>query len=69
MGFSKSWIHSVWSTKDRVKILEKEFRYLLFDHIKANGIKKGIQVDCVNGYVEHVHCLFRQDKRIASTGK
>ncbi len=24
-----------------------------------NAMKKGILMDCVNGHIEHIHCLFR----------
>lgn len=38
-------------------MLLDSFRYLLFDHIKENAKKKGIYLDRVNGYLDHVHCL------------
>jgi REP element-mobilizing transposase RayT len=30
---------------------------MLFTHIKQNGKEKGIHIDRVNGYIDHVHCL------------
>lgn len=53
------WIHAIWSTKDRQRILYKSFRYKLFRHIKDYAIEKGIQLDIINGVEDHVHCLFR----------
>ena len=32
-------------------------RPLLFEHIKQNAKAKGIYLDRVNGYFEHIHCL------------
>ena len=59
MPFVKIWIHAVWSTKNRKPILTSEARPVLFSHIHENAIKKGILWDCVNGHLEHVHCMFR----------
>ena len=59
MPFVKIWIHAVWTTKNRQPILEKKVRPQLFEHIHQNALKKEILMDCVNGYIEHVHCLFR----------
>lgn len=53
------WLHAVWSTKDRKRILGKSFRFKLFEHIKEYSIEKGIQLDIINGVEDHIHCLFR----------
>lgn len=57
MPFIQIWIHLVWATKNREPLLTKDVRQKLFNHIKENGIAKGIYVDFVNGYADHVHCL------------
>lgn len=57
MPFIKIWVHLVWATKNREPLLTKDVRQKLFNHIKENGIAKGIYVDFVNGYADHVHCL------------
>jgi putative transposase len=57
MSFVKIWVHSVWGTKNHERILEKEIRPKLFQHIKQNAKEKNIYVDFVNGYFDHVHCL------------
>jgi len=59
MPFVKIWIHAVWATKNRKKLLNKEIRLAVFEHIHKNALKKEILMDCVNGHIEHVHCLFR----------
>ena len=57
MSYTKIGVHYVWATKSRKPILTKEIRNLLFDHIKQNAVLKGIHLDRINGYEEHVHCL------------
>lgn len=53
------WLHAVWSTKDRVKVLGKSFRFKVFKHIKDYASENGIQLDIINGVEDHVHCLFK----------
>ncbi|MEZ5428995.1 MAG: IS200/IS605 family transposase [Pyrinomonadaceae bacterium] len=57
MPFVKVWIHFVWSTKNREPFLNKEIRPQVFRRIRENAQKKGIFLDHINGYVDHVHCL------------
>lgn len=59
MPFVKIWIHAVWATKRREKLLIKKIRQNVFEHIHQNALKKEIFMDCVNGHIDHVHCLFR----------
>ena len=57
MGYIKIWVHLVWTTKRREPFLVKEIRRDIFSHIRENADKKGIYIDFINGYLEHVHCL------------
>jgi len=57
MSFVKIWVHAVWGTKNHRKILLKEQRIELFQHIRDNAKKKGILIDFINGHLDHVHCL------------
>lgn len=57
MSFVKIWIHAVWATKNAEPLLEKSIRKKLYPHILQNAKEKGIHIDFINGYVEHVHCL------------
>lgn len=57
MSYVKSWIHAVWGTKDRSPVLSKDIRLKLFPHMKENAKAKGMYIDFINGYFEHVHCL------------
>jgi putative transposase len=57
MPYIKAWFHLVWATKNRYPFLKKEIRQTVFNHVKENAKLKGIYLDCVNGYTEHIHCL------------
>jgi putative transposase len=57
MSYVKIWIHAVWGTKNRERILSKEIKQQLFQHIRENGKGKNIYIDFINGDMDHVHCL------------
>jgi putative transposase len=58
MPFVKVYIHFVWCTKKRKKLLlTPEIRKTVWKHIKANAKEKGIYIDQINGYEEHCHAL------------
>jgi len=59
MSYVKIWIHAVWTVKNRLPLINQESRHLLFDHIKTNALSKNILMETVNGYNNHIHCLFR----------
>jgi putative transposase len=50
-------VHVVWGTKNREPVLTGEKRKLLFEHIRSNAKMKGIYIDTLGGYTDHVHCL------------
>jgi REP element-mobilizing transposase RayT len=57
MPYINIWIHAVWATKNRYPYLSKKIRKNIFQHIRKNAHEKGIHLDVVNGYTDHVHCL------------
>ncbi len=57
MAFVKIMIHAVWGTKNREPYLTEDIRPLVVSHIKENARSKGLFIDTVNGYTEHLHCL------------
>ncbi|MFZ4413487.1 MAG: transposase [Bacteroidales bacterium] len=69
MSFTKIWIHSVWGTKNHEPLLQKEIRHVMFNHIRENAIAKGIKIDFINGYTNHIHVLFllNADLTVAKT--
>jgi REP element-mobilizing transposase RayT len=64
MSFVKVWVHAVWGTKHREPVLIKEKRDVLFRHIKDNALSKNVYIDCINGHLDHVHCLFELNAEI-----
>ena len=57
MPWIKVWIHFVWSTAEHFPYLNDEIRKDVFAHIRDNARSKGIFIDMINGFVDHVHCL------------
>jgi putative transposase len=53
------YIHAIWCTSGRQKILTAISRKVLFPYIKQYAANKGIQLILVNGIEDHVHCLFK----------
>ncbi len=65
MSWVRVWIHLVFTTKNKDKLLTtKQIRNKLFEHIKQNAKKKGIFLDAVNGSDDHVHCLISLSKEL-----
>lgn len=69
MAYTKVWIHAVWGTKDRHPFLTKEIRSAVISHILQNAKTKDIYIKNLNGYSEHLHCLFglNADSSISKT--
>jgi putative transposase len=57
MSYVKNWIHCVWGTKNRIPFLGREIRKTIHDHIKTNAKERGIFIDILDGYSNHIHCL------------
>jgi len=57
MSFVNIWVHAVWGTKNRIEILEYDLRGILCHHIKKNAMEKGILIDTIDGYKDHLHAL------------
>ncbi len=68
MPYTKIWIHLVWATKDRLPLLTDPIRQRIFSHIKSNAANKGICLDTIGGYTDHVHALIqlRGDQSVAN---
>jgi REP element-mobilizing transposase RayT len=57
MPYLKIWIHLVWATKDRQPLIQHAWKVDLHTHIRENATEKGIHLDFINGYSEHIHAL------------
>lgn len=58
-SYSSLWVHLIWTTKNRVPMLHKNFRIELFKYMKQHAQQKDVIVDTINGVEDHVHCLVR----------
>lgn len=59
MSYVIIWVHAVWGTKNRYPYLTEHVRPHVIRHILENCGKKKIQPDSLDGYHDHLHCLFR----------
>ncbi|OGV08814.1 MAG: IS200/IS605 family transposase [Stygiobacter sp.] len=57
MPMIKIWIHLIWATKNRDKLIAKELKPKLIEHIKSNAKQKEIWIDSVNCVSDHIHLL------------
>ncbi len=57
MSFIKIWVHLIWTTKNSQPLLTKNIRQQVFRHICENAQVKNIDIDFINGHVDHLHCL------------
>ena len=57
MSYVKIWVHAVWCTKNRNRILLKDSKDQIIQHIRQNAKEKGIYIDSINGDLDHLHCL------------
>jgi REP element-mobilizing transposase RayT len=59
MPYVSIWIHCVWGTISRVPFMIQEKKHEIISHIRANTSTKGICIDFLNGFAEHLHCLLK----------
>jgi len=59
--YHKIWLHYIWSTKNREKIITKDFIKELIPHFKEYGEENNIYIDTINAVSEHAHALIRID--------
>ena len=57
MPFIKVWIHFIWSTKNREKLISKKLKPELLSHIKDNAKSKEIYIDTIECVSDHIHIL------------
>jgi len=57
-AYTRIWIHAIWSTKNKRKIINGTLEPILYDFLKNQLIELGCPVRIINGMPEHIHCLF-----------
>jgi putative transposase len=58
MPFVKIFIHAVWGTKNRYPFLKPPILGKVCHHILNNAKEKNIYIIALNGFDDHLHCLF-----------
>jgi putative transposase len=57
MPFVKIWIHLIWSTKNRERLIVQDLKPVLLDHLLVNAKRKDIWIDSINCVSDHIHVL------------
>ena len=57
MSFVRIWVHAVFSTQNYEPYLSSEIRRGLIEHIHANCREKGIFLESIGGWSDHLHLL------------
>jgi REP element-mobilizing transposase RayT len=57
MAYVRNWLHCVWGTKNRIPFITLQNKKEIIAHIRENAKDKGIYIDFINGYSEHIHCI------------
>jgi REP element-mobilizing transposase RayT len=63
MSYLRIWLHCVWTTNNRIPYLRDEIMEEVISHIRNNANLKGIYIDHINGYHEHLHALISLDSK------
>ena len=62
MPYSKIWLHLIWSTKHRERIITKEVKSRLITHIRENAKLKEIFIDTINCVADHIHLIIALER-------
>jgi REP-associated tyrosine transposase len=67
MPYVRNWLHCAWGTKGRVPFLHDGKKYQVITHIRQKAGIRGIYIDTLNGYSDHLHCLLllREDQMLS----
>jgi putative transposase len=57
MSWVRIWVHVVFTTQRREPNLTSDIRHSLVAHITENCRAKGIYLDSIGGWVDHLHLL------------
>ena len=57
-SFNKIWIHAIWSTKERLPLIQSTVENKIYQFISEQLREQGCPVRIINGMPDHIHCLF-----------
>ena len=64
-SLKKIWIHAIWTTKDRLPLIEDIYEKTIHNCIENQFHALGCSLKIVNGISNHVHCLFLLNPKIS----
>lgn len=56
-SYHSLWYHLVWSTKHREPLIQPEWKWELYTHIREFCKTKAYHLDFINGTEDHIHLL------------
>ncbi|MGK0638438.1 IS200/IS605 family transposase [Schleiferia thermophila] len=57
-SFNRIWIHAIWSTKERLPLIDSTVEKEVYQNLSEQFRELGCPVRIINGMSDHVHCLF-----------
>jgi putative transposase len=67
-SYNKIWVHAIWSTKNRTPFITRSIESRLFPFIKNEFQELGCTILIINGWTEHIHCLFLLNPKKSMSG-
>ncbi len=62
MSYVTIWLHCVWTTKKRLKLIPHEKRPIILEHVRGYAAKNNIMLDYINLHKDHVHSIINLGK-------
>ncbi|HPI20123.1 MAG TPA: IS200/IS605 family transposase [Candidatus Kapabacteria bacterium] len=56
-SYSKIWLHIIWSTKSKQRIIQGERRTLIYNFLIEKAIEIKVPIEVLNIQPEHIHLL------------
>ena len=56
-SYSKIWLHIIWSTKSKQRIIQGERRTLIYNFLIKKAIEIKVPIEVLNIQPEHIHLL------------
>lgn len=68
MPYTSLYVHAMWSTKNREKIITPALKAELLKFISNYGVEKGIHIKNANAVSDHIHVLIslKADQAVAN---
>ncbi len=64
-ALNRIWIHSVFSTKYRMPLIEEKYEEFIFDSLLSQFKKMKSHCEIINGVEDHVHLLFHLNRNLS----